>query len=567
MGTGNRGRLSMAIHPLSWFTDKENGVTPFDGELCYDDDTFDILIWHQRDDGSWYTTSKTKDISSYLEELKQSGVFTAASAFVNNRKIYRFFFDQMNGVVRLDPDLRFDPVYRYYAIRKTDLSETGAYIYVTGVEGSDVDGGQVISSLVDIVAEDSESGDGTQVGVPQVGGLVEELTSGDTYVVEFYNVDRELINMQTYQAIAVRSAELDIAPDTAVTDMYIQSNQSYKGDDNAIYAYRGQDLGAIEIETFLKYADGRTRSVTNEQTVGGRLTILGLDEISTDTVTAAGETPQTFEIVYTLVRSNASLPTSTTQTESGAIISPASLTISKTIKVYVIEDVTNSLSSIIPAGYIALADDNVNHKIVMKYFGHYTNGLVQNITNIVEYVGDNALKENLMDGSLQRIKVQVPVGNAGTEYKTKEFTIEVPAYASGSQNPVPINGEQPNFIIFSNPASGDLYGKFTGFETYNKSTSRYEPLSYDSMLERMKFGDERPTHIRVRDVIDPAYAYTDIVNASTGTTFNTVGTGHEITKDRALLVEFYKLVTDSAGIAVSVFATGAMVVYAKASAA
>ena len=564
--TGNRGRLSMAIHPLSWFTDKENGVTPFDGELCFDDETFDILIWHKRDDGSWYTSSKTKDISSYLEDLKQSGVFTAASAFVNNRKIYRFFFDQMNGVVRLDPDLRFDPVYRYYAIRKTDLSPTGAYVYVTGVSGTGVDGDTVVSSLVDIIAEDSEAGDGTQVGVPQVGGLVEELIGGNTYVVEFYNVDRELVNMQTYQAIAVRTAELDIAPDTAVTDMFIQSNQSYAGDDNAIYFYRGQDVGQVEIETYLKYADGRTRSVTNEQTIGGRLSILGLDEISTDTVTVAGDTPQTFEIVYTLVRSNASLPPSTTQTESGAIISPASLTISKTIKVYVIEDVTNSLNEIIPAGYITLADNRIDHKIVMKYFGHYTNGLVQDITNVASHTGFN---DNLMDNSIQHIKVQVPIGNTGTEFKVKDYTIAVPNYSNNSQNPVTIDPDknQPNYILFSNPAEGDLYGKFTGFETYNKSLSKYETLSYESLLNRMTFGNEKPTHIRVRDVMDSQYTYTDIVNAATGTTFNTVGTGHEITKDRALLVEFYKLVTDAAGIAVSVFATGAMVVYAKASAA
>lgn len=43
MGQDNRGRLSMAIHPLSYFTG-EDGVAPFDGELCYDDDTLDILI-------------------------------------------------------------------------------------------------------------------------------------------------------------------------------------------------------------------------------------------------------------------------------------------------------------------------------------------------------------------------------------------------------------------------------------------------------------------------------------------------------------------------------------------
>ena len=266
--SNNRGRLSMAIHPLSYFTGAD-GVKPFDGELAYDDNTFDIYIFNEKDDGTWTPKSRTREIQEYLDDLKRSGVFTAASAFVNNRKIYRFFFDQLNGVVRLDPELRFDPLYRYYAIRKTTLDEHGAYVYITGVTGENGEGNTVVSSLVDMVEEDAESGDGTKVMKPEVGGLADVVTNGEIYVVEFYNASRELMNQQNYQAIAVRTADLDLAPDTAVTDMYIQTNQSYSGDDNAVYLYRGQDVGELEIETRLKYADGRTRSVSHEQTVGG----------------------------------------------------------------------------------------------------------------------------------------------------------------------------------------------------------------------------------------------------------------------------------------------------------
>lgn len=561
--SNNRGRLSMAIHPLSYFTGAD-GVKPFDGELAYDDDTFDIYIFNEKDDGTWTPKSRTREIQEYLDDLKRSGVFTAASAFVNNRKIYRFFFDQLNGVVRLDPELRFDPLYRYYAIRKTTLDEHGAYVYITGVTGENGEGNTVVSSLVDMVEEDAESGDGTKVMKPEVGGLADVVTNGEIYVVEFYNASRELMNQQNYQAIAVRTADLDLAPDTAVTDMYIQTNQSYSGDDNAVYLYRGQDVGELEIETRLKYADGRTRSVSHEQTVGGRLTILGLDDLNTDTVTAEGEDPQTFEIVYQLVRTNASMGTSTSQSETGATISPASLTISKTIKVYIIEDIYNELVKIIPAGYIADAATG-NPKIVIKFFGHYSNGSVNDITNITQYADDKVLINNSF-GVTQNLKVSVPYGNAGLT-KTLSFSITVPTYDQASQNPVAISNEAPRFVTFDNTAtSGGLYsGKFTSFEVYNNANGSYETLDYQAMLARddVRLGSHVPTHIRVRDVIDPKYTFTDIVDASSGAYFSTIGSGHEISKDRALLVEFFELAMDEGGRAVSAFTTGALVFYAK----
>ena len=561
--SNNRGRLSMAIHPLSYFSGAD-GVKPFNGELAYDDETFDIYIFNEKNDGTWTPKSRTREIQEYLDDLKRSGVFTAASAFVNNRKIYRFFFDQLNGVVRLDPELRFDPLYRYYAIRKTTLDEHGAYVYMTGVSGDNGEGNTVVSSLVDMVEEDAESGDGTKVMKPEVGGLADVVTNGEIYVVEFYNASRELMNQQNYQAIAVRTADLDLAPDTAVTDMYIQTNQSYSGDDNAVYLYRGQDVGELEIETRLKYADGRTRSVSHEQTVGGRLTILGLDDLNTDTVTAEGEDPQTFEIVYQLVRTNASMGTSTSQSETGATISPASLTISKTIKVYIIEDIYNELVKIIPAGYIADAATG-NPKIVIKFFGHYSNGSVNDITNITQYADDKVLINNSF-GVTQNLKVSVPYGNAGLT-KTLSFSITVPTYDQASQNPVAISNEAPRFITFDNTAtSGGLYsGKFTSFEVYNNANGNYETLDYQAMLARddVRLGSHVPTHIRVRDVIDPKYTFTDIVDASSGAYFSTIGSGHEISKDRALLVEFFELTMDEGGIAVSAFTTGALVFYAK----
>ena len=562
MGQDNRGRLSMAIHPLSYFTG-EDGVAPFDGELCYDDDTLDILIWHVGDDGTYYTTSETKSIKSYLDELKNSGVFTAANAFVNNRKIYRFFFDQVNGVVRLDPDLRFDPLYRYYSIRKTQFSESGAPIYVTGLTGEGIDGETVISHLVDINLEYSESGDGTQVGVPQVGGLASEVTNGDSYVVEFWGSNRELLNMQIYQAIAVRTTSLDLAPDTAVTDISLRSTQSK--DNNTIYFYRGQDVGSVELEVWLTYADGRQRNITNENTLGGRLTILGLDDLNTGTVTAEGEDPQQIEIVYKMIRTGESIGTTTQETPSGAIISPSSLTISKKINVYIEEDPFNDIAAVIPAAYVT--GEVNNEKINLKFFALYANGRINDVSNIAKIEGfvNNSI------GTTQTVTVRIPYGNAGNEKVGKMSLIASRDNLNNISIKITnIDGLKTTgdtrYVIFdkSLTAAGIYSGKFTGFAKYDEATGTIQDIVYSQMLTSdVASVLGTPTHIRVRDIIDPTFTYTYIIDASSGAYFTADNMGHEINKNRALLVEFFKIEQDDNGNAISAFATGAAVHYAR----
>lgn len=556
-----RGRLSMGLHPKSYF-EGPNAVQPFDGEMCYDDTTYDIYIFIQKD-GLWHLKSRTKEIQDYLEQLKNSGIFTSAAAFVNNRKIYRFYFDQVNGVVRLDPELRFDPLYKYYAIREIDTDVNGGYKYVTGIDGLDIDNNSVISSLVNMDEEVSESGDGEVVSVPQIGGIITHITSGNSYVVEFYNSSRELVNILTFQAIAVRTADFDLCPDTAVTDMYITTNQAYDAEGDACYLYRNQNPTALEIETRLKYADGRTRSVSFEETVGGRLSIVGLSEINTDSITGANDDPQEFEIVYQLVRSNASLPNSSTSTETGAILSPSSLTISKRVKVYIIEDVYNDLVKLIPAAYIKQISIG-NYEIALKYFGQYSNGAVNDITNIVKLKDGSTFVKNSF-GVTQTLIVQVPYGNAG---ELKEFTFSLFAPEPTNDNKkVIINGLDTRYITFDQTSTGGgIYsGKFTGFKAFSETSGQYSVIDYATMIASMGYLDHVPTHIRVRDVIDPTYVYTDIADASSGVYFNVSGTGHDITRDRALLIEFYEIQTDDGGNAISVFATGALVHYASIS--
>ena len=561
-GTADKkGRLRMTLHPLNYFQGID-GVAPVTEELSYDPTTFDLIMFYEDAAGTWFQKSRTKEIQAYLDKLADTGVFTAASAFVNNRKIYRFYFDTANQVVRLDPELRFDSLYRYYAIREVSLTAAGAKQYVTGISGASSEGVTSYANLVDMAIEDSESGDGTKVSVPKLGGLVASLTSGQSYVVEFFDVNRQLVNIITFQAIAAYTTDLDLSPDTAVTDMFVQTNQAYESEDNACYLYRGQSIDELEIVTKLKYADGRTRNVSHEQTVGGRLAIQGLDEISTDTVTGTGATPQTFKVTYELIRSNASIGSSSSTTDSGAILNPASLTISKSIKVYIIEDVFNDLVSFIPVGYVKLVSAG-QYKIIMKYFGHYSNGSVHDITNIVSYTNSTALVDTSF-GVTQSLSVKVPYGNAGL-YKSYSFTVFSPVPTPTSSKRVIINGIDCRYIVANEAETGGgIYsGKFIGFRVYNELNSAFEALDYTSLLtlSSVRYQDKVPTHVRIRDVLDPTFLYTGIVDGSAGIYYTSSGDGHDIYKDRVLLIEFFYIETDAKGNATSVFTTGALAHY------
>ena len=169
------GAIAMGLNPLSVFKGT-NAVTPREGTLAYDEN-FNIFVATEipKGSGHYEWVSKTLDIQKFLDNLSASGLFEASAAFVNNRKILRFYYDPDNGVVRLNPDLRFDSSYRYYAIRNIIKNENGGYSYITGESNQD---GNIIASLVNMDLVDSVQGDGNQVSKPAIGKLYGDVTDG-----------------------------------------------------------------------------------------------------------------------------------------------------------------------------------------------------------------------------------------------------------------------------------------------------------------------------------------------------------------------------------------------------
>lgn len=566
------GALAMGLYPLSKFQGT-NAATPKEGTLAYDEE-FNIYVAHEvpPKSGHWEWTSKTFNIQKFLDNLSASGLFEASAAFVNNRKILRFYYDPDNGVVRLNPDLRFDSSYRYYAIRNITRGDNGGYSYITGESSQD---GNIVASLVNMDLVDSVQGDGGQVSKPATGKLFGDVTDGNAYIVEYYDINRTLIDVESYQAVKVRTADTDLCPDTAIKDLLVHCNQEANG---AIFLHQGQSVDELAIQVSLDYGDDLHKDISHEETNGGRLVIQGLDEIDTSTLTADGAEQQSIVVSYTMIRSNASYASSSSyKTNSGAVIAPSSNTIYKEIPVNIIESENTDLVKVIPVGYIVTEQENTYdsggnvigtlevNRIKIKFFGLYSNGTLYDITNLCSILSgfsDTNIKNS------QNIQVSVRLGYNQYISNTYQFTVYPPGTTTStggqelaSSNRVTFVQNVTNRITFdTTKTAGGIYsGAFTGFKINQNVVAPANLLG----MEDVKFGDIVPNYIRIRDAKDPSFYYTDIVQPSDNIFYKT-NSEHLLTNDTPILIEFYYITIDSASNkTINVFVTGAVSYFAE----
>lgn len=558
-------KLSMGLNPISKYRGP-NAAVPIEGTMAYDDNTKDIYSAHWNDvKKEWEWKSRTAEIQTFLDNLSSAGLFEASAAFVNNRKILRFYYDTDNGIVRLNSDLRFDASYRYYAIRSISKTANGGYEYITGEANHD---GNIVSSLVNMDLVDSAVADGTQESKPGTGKLYGDVIDGNAYIVEFYDINRTLIDVESYQAVKVRTADTDLCPDTAIKDLLVHCNQESNG---AFYLHQGQSVDELAIQVLLDYGDDLLKDVSHEETNGGRLAIQGLDEIDTSTLTADSGVQQKIVVAYTMIRSNASYPVQQSyNSETGAIISPNSNTIYKEIPINIVANDNTDLVEVIPVGYILPTVENVYDsttgaiigektvkKIKLKFFGHYSDGTLYDITRLTSINNDveQFNDENIV--SSQNIVVQVRLGYSNYKYNTYQFTV----YPFGSEsNAVTFKNGVSSYVSFDTTqnAGGIYSGSFVGFTYNSQLLDPSELINQDAA----KYGDIQANYIRIRDVKDPSFYYTDIVQPSDQIFYKT-NSEHVLTKDTPLLVEFYRVTVESStNKTINIFATGAMLFFA-----
>jgi hypothetical protein len=221
------------------------------------------------------------------------------------------------------------------------------------------------------------------------------------------------------------------------------------------------------------------------------------------------------------------------------------------------EDVFNDLEKVIFAGYV-----DTNNKIRVRFFGLYSNGAINDITNIVTYTNPNGLVENSF-GTTQNLAIRVPYGNAG-QFKTYSFTL---LCAVGSKQVI-IDSSRARTIV-SDPSAtgaGQFSGSFLQLKL-NDGAGTPQPVNLATLLSdaSLQFHGQTPTHIRVRDIVDSTFNYTEIANSfgSSGIGYQ-LTPGHELYSDKAVLVEFLKISVDiGSGLVSNIFKTGALVHFIK----
>jgi len=560
MGTNRAGRLLLQLLDLKYYTEGINGeppLIPIDGEFAYDYETGDVVVFRIDTNGNIKIESATKDLKERFRQLEVSGVFSNAEAFVVNRKIYRMYFDQIRNTIRLDPELRFEPIYRYYAVRKIEKNEQGFYEYVTGVKATGPMGEYVVSNLVDMDLVPSESGDGSKVSKPCVGGLIDVMYNAKNYIVEFYDEDRILVNMIPFQAIAVKTADIDMTPDNAIIDIFVSTNRPYDDTGTAAFLYQYESIENLDIRVFVKYRDGRVRDISHERVQGGRLVIEGLDTIDTSVITAAGQTPQHFTVKYFMIASNDPVP-------PGG--DPNTLTITKDVGVYIKEDVYDEVDDVVVAGYIegdVVSGIDVNIKLTI--FGVYKSGRIKDITNFIllDAINTNGVSipfDPTQTGVVHKLRIRVPQGHANT-YKTFVKYIEAPLNQryciehnqSGQAIDVSFIVAKPS--VLPNPVFNHLI--VGGNPRYiGDFASQYTLVDQNNVTHT-------PNKFRVRSVFYNQYTYTDFIDVSTNMQFAYVipTSSLILTNTMPLLVEFAEVTTGPGGLIIDVKFTGAKVCY------
>lgn len=521
-----------------------------EGEIAVDEEgNFGIF----RKQGNKYVwQSRMKELDSIIQSLEDLGVLNSARAFAANSNINNLYFDNSKKLVNLNPNRLYRRAIRYYAIRSQLKNELDEYEWITGVMGTDEYGQEaLITPLMNMTSTSRIiNGDTVTLSEPVEGSLIRDMVNGETYTVVFYDADRRVIGSDQYDAISVSSQGGLLAPNTAIVDLVVESSR-IGPDEDSTYLYVGESAANIALRVFVKYADNRTMEVTSESFGNGRLVIEGLDSITTEYPSDDNHLPFDLTIKYYLTEDNSN---------------NKNTSLTKSFKVYVKEDIYDSLLNIVPAGVINGEPNLPTTKVKMKIFGLYQSGTVRDITPLTKVDGrltgyDNAVY-NSNDDTWDAINTVINTGSheivckipQGIANVIKQFKFDYETSTSHRR-----------FII------NGLSTKFINFNAYTGKMSFEENVSSTSLASENEFVNEdgskiTPTHFSIKSAMNPEAIFVDKMSLDNirGFSFNTA-TGRQPYSDMPLIVEFCKLTEGGDGVTTSVFVTSAVLYYAKQS--
>jgi hypothetical protein len=541
---------------------------PYENETAHGDDGEVYVLMRDKVTNKVVLKSHSKELEARFDALEATGIFKDAGAFRFNRQIYKIYFDTARNTVKAIEEYVFPSTYRYWAIRALGFNSEGNPTYYSGILSGT---GTVLSNLIDMQIKTGD--DGQLYSTPGTGNLIKPMDHAQNYVVEFYDSDKILVDSKSFQAVSIRYLTFDMTPDVAIQDIKITSNYPYEGDPNAVLLHQGQDYQDLALRVYVQYAgDNNYKDVTHEQYVGSKLIVDGLENIDSTYLTDATHPAQTFTIIYYLSQA--------TTTNPNVVNNNGTLSITKTISVYIVPDIGEVPYSIFIGGWLEDVS-SLTDRMLFKVYGKYTSGSVGQDSIIREIT---PLVKQSVFTNFSYDQTRMVFMNNGTDISTSihDFDIQVP-YGTASQKSFhfKMQGEVSNRRI--KYSVGDSSTQLFEYEevrlTTNSGQKRFsfdpnysvssQPYTKAGMINRFSFKQNganiAPTHFMIRHGRNPSFAVTSgyIRLDDMNNQFNVIENASNLVIDKTpLIVEFYKVI-EVDGVYTYSMCTGANIFYAN----
>lgn len=567
-------RAKFAVAHTDNFKSDSNpsGWTPVVNEICVDNKGI-YSVWGKNERGEMVRLSPLEDFLKQWDELKKLGIINNAEAFRLNGKIYNFIFDNKKMVLRLNTELDIYEEYKYYRVRKTEKNpETGDYIYITGTRNSET--GEVLTNFGNIVSINGRM-------IPSSVAMINSCEDGKSYVVEFFDENRTIIGSQVYYARSGITLDFSLSPDMAISEMIVNTDRPHD-EANACFLYQNEDPSSLIIRVGLKYADGNLRDITEEGYTTGRLKFEGRDEIDTSKLTSNLDEAQIIKIIYFIDKDNSKNPSVMDQDTEAALLDPDTISLTKLLKVYIVEDIYDPIIDVTLHGYketkSGSASDTVTNIYKIKVFAKYESGVMRDITPVMDktrFLSQVNFEYNSKTKCLETTSIlanfvitcQIPQGRSVAMF-SKEFSCEFTEYDKKLKVNRVVGGfdaqDTQKNTLFNSTLS---QMKICEGETLAQLKEKY---SYKYQLEAGSY--LVPTHVIIRSGLDPDIIYTGNtavdsyakLDDTNGVVSYSIPDNNLILEDQPLLVEFYKIdIDEETGARKSIFLTNMQRTYAK----
>ena len=316
---GYKGRLATNIANVRLFKDNpyirdldkadrvelnKKLMTPYNGEQFYDDDMYRWICIHEKDPVTneliYKYYSKEKEMAEEIQYFKSKGVFNQVISAYNNGQVYKFYFNRATNMMYPNTNIVLPNEYHSYSVRKQQLNDNQAYVYVAGVLGDGValDTRIGLKKIVDDVAGTSYSRMTPANIFPtsNPNSQFDQVVNGEFYVVDFYNIDGIIIETKLFQAVESPITNTEV-PSVTVVDLelgVLRNSIPEKSANNIYPIMSGEDLTkSISFVVKAVYSDGSVKLITD------KLDTAQLTREGWDVTTVGAEVGKQFKVTFT----------------------------------------------------------------------------------------------------------------------------------------------------------------------------------------------------------------------------------------------------------------------------